>query len=49
MVLMFMQWRDNIRKAYITNVTQMCAFAICHFFQFTYVFHSIVVLCVVWG
>jgi len=39
MVLMFMQWRDNIRKA----------FAICHFFQFTYVFHSIVVLCVVWG
>lgn len=31
MVLMFMQWRDNIRKAYITNVTQMCAFAIMSF------------------
>ena len=46
MVLMFMQWRDNIRKAFILQkYTNVC---FCNMsFQFAYVFHSIVVLCVV--
>lgn len=47
MVLMFMQWRDNIRKTFILQKYTNVCFAICHFFQFAYVFHSIVVLCVV--
>lgn len=50
MVLMFMQWRDNIRKAFILAKVHKCVLLqYVIFFQFTYVFHSIVVLCVVWG
>ena len=48
MVLMFMQWRDNIRKAFILQkYTNVCFCNMFISFNLRMCFISIVVLCVV--